>query len=123
MKYFFFFVLILSSCQDYNSNSGDKGRYGPVELNESDPNFSKAYFILQDRCVSCHDHKHDRWAEFKSNADWVADGLVIKGDPPTSELIVRIVNNGQVSSNMPPSGGSLPDAEYKALVKWVEDIR
>jgi uncharacterized membrane protein len=122
MKSIFFILLIFSSCQDYNSNSGDKGRYGPIELNESDPNFRKAYFIIQDRCVSCHDHKHDRWSEFKSNADWVADGLVIAGQPGTSELIVRIVNTGEVSSNMPPAGGSMPDAEYNALVKWVTEI-
>jgi uncharacterized membrane protein len=123
MKYFIFILLIFSSCQDYNSNSGDKGRYGPIELNESDPNFRTAYFIIQDRCVSCHDHKHDRWAEFKSNAEWVADGLVIAGQPATSELIVRIVNTGNASSsNMPPGGGALPNTEYNALIKWVTEI-
>jgi uncharacterized membrane protein len=123
MNYFFFSLLLLSSCQDYNSNSGDKGRYGPIELNESDPNFRKAYFIIQDRCVSCHDHKHDKWADFTSNSEWVAEGLVISGQPATSELIGRIVNTGQVSSDMPPGGSPLSDAEYTHLVKWVTEFQ
>ena len=125
MKYFLFILFfILSSCQDYNSNSGDKGRYGPVELNESDPNFRKAYFIIQSRCVSCHDHKHDKWADFKSNDEWVADGLVEPGVPASSELIQRIINTGTASSSdMPPGGSPLPDTEYNALVKWVTEFQ
>ncbi len=123
MKSFFLFLLLLASCQDYNSNSGDRAKYGPVELTETDPNFRKAYFIIQDRCVSCHDHKHDRWADFKTNDDWVKDGLVEAGAPTTSELIIRIVNSGQVSSNMPPGGSAMPDAEYNHLVKWVTEFQ
>ena len=123
MKYFLLILFLFTSCQDYNSNSGDAGRYGPVELNETDPNFRKAYFIIQDRCVSCHDHKHDKWADFKSNDEWVADGLVEPGVPASSELIERIVNTGNVSSNMPPGGSALPDAEYSALVKWVTEFQ
>jgi uncharacterized membrane protein len=123
MKYFLFILFFISSCQDYNSNSGDKGRYGPVELNETDPNFSKAYNIIQSRCVSCHDHKHDKWADFTSNDEWVADGLVEPGVPTSSELIERIVNTGSVSSDMPPGGSPLSDAEYNALVKWVTEFQ
>lgn len=121
MKYFFFFLILLASCQDYNSNSGDRGRYGPVELNESDPNFRKAYLIIQDRCVSCHDHKHDKWAEFKSNQDWIDADLVVANDAANSEFIKRIVNTQATSSNMPPTG-AIPAAEYDHLVEWVTNI-
>jgi hypothetical protein len=72
--------------------------------------------------VSCHDHKHDKWADFKSNTEWIAEGVVIAGQPGTSEFIERIVNTGQVSSNMPPGGSPLPDDEYNHLVKWVTEI-
>jgi uncharacterized membrane protein len=102
MKLFSLALLLLASCQDYNSNSGDKAKFGRVILDESDPNFRQAYFIIQDRCVSCHDHKHDKWADFKSNTEWIAEGLVVAGQPGASEFIERIVNTGQVSSNMPP---------------------
>jgi len=122
MKYIFFLLLFFSSCQDYNSNSGDRGRYGPVILNESDPNFRQAYFIIQDKCVSCHDHRHDSWADLKSNADWLASGLVVRTQPATSEFIIRIINTGEVSSDMPPGGSPLPDAEYNHLIKWVTEI-
>lgn len=120
---FFYLLLLLVSCQDYNSNSGDRGRYGPVVLNENDPNFREAYDIIQNRCVSCHDHRHDDWAEFKSNADWEASGLVVPTDPDASEFIERIVNSGQTSSNMPPGGSPLPDDEYQHLRKWVSEFQ
>ncbi|MBA2404628.1 MAG: cytochrome c [Bdellovibrionales bacterium] len=122
MKYFFL-LFILASCQDYNSNSGDRAKFGPVVLDETDPNFRRAYFIIQDRCVSCHDHRHDKWADFKSNDEWESEGLVVPGQPATSEFIERIVNTGQVSSNMPPGGSPLPDAEYAHLVKWVTEFQ
>lgn len=122
MKFFFFILLFFASCQDYNSNSGDRGRYGPVELNETDPNFAKAYNIIQTRCVSCHDHRHDDWADFKTNDDWENSGLVTPNDPSQSEFIERIVNTQSTASNMPPSG-PLPDAEYDHLVKWVTEFQ
>lgn len=123
MKYFLFILFFFSSCQDYNSNSGDRGKYGPVVLNETDPNFRQAYSIIQDKCVSCHDHKHDKWADFKSNDEWVSEGLVVSGDPATSELIIRIINTGDVSSDMPPGGSPLSDAEYNHLIKWVTEFQ
>lgn len=123
MKYFFFILIFFSSCQDYNSNSGDRGRYGPVELDESDPNFRRAYEIIQTRCVSCHDHEHDDWADFKSNDDWEASGKVVPGDPAASVFIERIVNTGQTSSNMPPGGSPLSNDEYNHLVKWVTEFQ
>jgi uncharacterized membrane protein len=123
MKYFLFGLLFASSCQDYNSNSGDRGKYGLVVLNETDPNFRQAYTIIQDKCVSCHDHKHDKWADFTSNEEWVAEGLVVAGQPEGSELIERIVNTGQVSSNMPPGGSALSDEDYNALIKWVTEFQ
>lgn len=121
MRSFFIFLILLAGCQDYNSNSGDRGRYGPVELNETDPNFREAYTIIQNRCVSCHEHKHDAWADFKSNADWVNADLVVPNDAANSEFIQRIVNTQATSSNMPPAG-AIPTEEYNHLVEWVTNI-
>lgn len=122
---FFFLLLIfsLTACQDYNSNSGDRGRYGPIVLNESDPNFAKAYGIIQNRCVSCHDHVHDRWADLKSNDDWVTEGVVTPLSAANSELIQRIVNTGGADSNMPPGGSPLSNEEYSHLLKWVNEFQ
>lgn len=124
MRFFFFLILIsLTGCQDYNSNSGDRGRYGPVILDESDPNFARAYGILQNRCVSCHDHQHDRWADFTSNADWLAAGYIDMSNRTNSEVIRRIINTGATDSNMPPGGSPLSNDEYNHLIKWVTEFQ
>ena len=116
-------ILALTSCQDYNSNSGDRGRYGPVVLDESDPNFEKAYNIIQTSCVSCHDQEHDRWADFKTNADWLAAGYIDQANPTDSQIIRRIINTGTTESNMPPGGSPLSNDEYNHLIKWVTEFQ
>lgn len=123
MRFLLLPLLLLSSCQDYNSNSGDRGKYGEVVLNETDPNFRDAYYIIQNRCVSCHDHEHDDWAELKSNDDWIAEGgLITPGQPENSLLLRRIINSAQVGANMPPGGSAIPDDEYEHLEKWITEF-
>lgn len=117
MKFFFLTIFLLTSCQDYNSNSSDRDRYGAIELNETDPNFPQAYAIIQTRCASCHDHAH--WAAFKSNADWIGNNYIIPKSPDSSTLINYIINAG---GSMPLGGSPLPDAEYNHLLKWVDEI-
>jgi hypothetical protein len=113
-------LFILIGCQDYNSNSGDRDLYGPIVLNESDPNFRPAYLVMQSRCMNCH--RHVQWANFKSNQDWIDANLVIPGQPEDSLLIKRIINSNQVGNNMPPGGSPLPDGEYDSLTEWVTNI-
>lgn len=120
MKLLLLLVFVVS-CQDYNSNSGDRGKYGPVILNESDPNYAEAYAIIQNRCVNCHRGYHDHWANFTSNDDWI--GLVEPNDPDNSSFIQRIINSGQTNSNMPEGGSALPTAEYNHLRKWVSEFQ
>lgn len=123
MKFFLLFIIIFSSCQDYNSNSGDKGKYGPVAFNETDPNFEKAYYIIQSRCVQCHSGYHNNWADFKSNNEWQGGGLVIPQDTQNSPFLARIINSGQAGADMPQGGSAIPNAEYTHLVKWVNEFQ
>lgn len=123
MKWFLPLLLILISCQDYNSNTADRIKYGPVVLDEADPNFQQAYTIIQNRCVSCHSSTiHDAWATYQDNAAWLDSGMILRGDPDNSYFIQRIINAGGASSNMPQGGSALPDAEYQHLRKWIEEI-
>lgn len=118
-----FLLLIFISCQDYNSNSADRSKYGPVVLTDTDPNFAQAYNIIQNRCVSCHSSSiHDPWADLKDNASWLDSGLIQRQDPDNSILLQRIINYGGASSNMPQGGSALPDSEYQHLVKWINEI-
>lgn len=116
-------LLLLAACQDYNSNSSDKARYGGDVVLENDPQFQQAYHIIQDRCVSCHTSQiHAPWSTYTTNAKWIESGRVIKGDPQGSALIDRIINTGETNSNMPLGGSALPNDEYDALVQWVQNI-
>ncbi len=116
-----FLGLLLLGCQDYNSNSNDKERYSEVNLTGS-TNFTPAYYVLQQRCTSCHSGFHNDWAAYTNEQDWINKSLVVKGDPDGSKAIFRIINHGSTDSNMPLGLGPLPNDEYQDLVDWVTNI-
>lgn len=121
----FFILLILSSCEDYNSNSADKIKYSNEPQSEQeagDPNFAPAFAIIQSRCISCHSGFHNNWATYTSDDKWINSGLVHRGDPDNSHLITRIFNSGQAGANMPQGAGALPDAEFQTLRKWIVEM-
>ena len=118
----FLTILILAlGCQDYNSNSGDKFRYGPLGLAPgSSAEFTAAYVILQIRCASCH--RHSNYAGFKSEQDWKDAGLVVGGNTDASTVINRIRNYEGTGSDMPDDSGPLPDEEFQTLKTWVQSV-
>lgn len=118
------FLICLSSCEDYNSNSADKIKYSnePQSEEAGDPNFAPAFAIIQSRCISCHSGFHNNWAAYTSDEQWINSGLVHRGDPDNSHFIKRIINSGQAGANMPQGAGALPDAEYQLLRKWIAEM-
>lgn len=115
-------LAFLSGCQDYNSNTNDRERFGRVNLTGG-AKFEAAYYIIQQRCTNCHSSSiHNSWASYTSEADWISRGYVVAGDPDSSRLIFRIINSGGTDSNMPLGLGPLPNDEYQALVDWVNEI-
>ena len=118
----FFIIFLLSSCQNYNSNSSDRSVYGPVILNEADPNFAQAYNIIQNRCISCHSSNvHNVWATYTNNAAWIDSGM-ISNLPENSYFMQRIINSGGSGANMPQGGSALPNQEYETLKKWILEM-
>jgi uncharacterized membrane protein len=118
IKYLALFILLFG-CQDYNSNSGDKFRYGPLGLADgSSTEFTRAYVIIQIRCSSCH----PAWAAYKNEQDWVDNGKVVGGNPDQSSVVNRIKNFGATTSNMPTDSGPLPEEEYEAIRTWVLSV-
>lgn len=113
-------LLILSSCQSYNSHTGDAAKYAKVEL-ENNPQFQEAYQVIQNRCVNCHQSEHNIWATYVNSQMWVDKGLVVRGDAQGSLLVRRIINSNHTSSNMPPSG-PLPNDEYQVIVDWINGL-
>jgi hypothetical protein len=113
-------LFLFASCQDFNTNSFDREKYGSLELTGG-ANFRASYEILQNQCINCH--RHAQWSAYTDKTDWVTnENLVVPGDPNASQLIFRIINHGSASSNMPQGGSALPTAEYNKLVEWVSDI-
>jgi hypothetical protein len=108
-------------CQDYNSNSFDKDRYGAIELTGS-AGFKASYPILQNKCMNCH--RHSQWSGYTDERDWVNNENLINptGAAGDSQLIYRIINHGGANSNMPVGGQALPPAEYETLTNWVSGV-
>lgn len=121
--YLFTFVLLLG-CQDYNSNTSDGIKYRDIEVDDGgDPNFAAAKSVIDRRCVSCHSGAHNNWAN-RDNEQWLADPMmpVLRGDPDNSPLIIRTINTGGSSANMPLGGSAIPASEYTALKTWITSI-
>jgi hypothetical protein len=117
--------VLLTSCDEYNSNSADKIRYGEnteEEVNSGDPNFAPAFAIIRTKCISCHSGDHNNWAAYTDDDKWIASGLVHRGDPDNSSFITRIINSGHPGANMPEGLGALPDSEFQILRKWISEM-
>lgn len=120
MKLLFILSLILlSACQDYNSNSSDRERFGPVQLDGSG-NFQKAYPILMKRCGNCH--YHSVWPSYKKESDWIDENLIEPGSAERSRVIIRTINTGGTEANMPQGGSALPRGEYDVLTAWIDGL-
>lgn len=113
-------LILMTSCQDFNSSSFDKLRYSPISTSGT-PEFQAAYKILANRCINCHSGRHGAWGDYKKEEDWLSSGLVLANDPDNSELIRRIYNSNSPEANMPPSG-QIPSSEYLAIRTWIESI-
>lgn len=123
MKFFILTVLLsVVACQDYNSNSNDRERFSRVRLTGG-ADFEPAYYIIQQRCTSCHSSGiHNEWASYTNEQDWIDRGYVVAGDPDGSRLIFRIINHGSTDSNMPLGMDPLPNDEYQDLIDWVNGL-
>ncbi len=113
-------IFLLVACQDYNSSSSDRFKYGPVEL-ENNAEFRKAYPVIQSRCVSCHNY-HDEWAAYTTSAQYINAGLIVRQDPTGSRFIRYIQNSGLNPATMPLNDGPLPTDEYQILVDWINGL-
>jgi uncharacterized membrane protein len=132
MKGFFFLLLLTSlvSCQDYNSNSADEGRFTETELppapDQNDPayesyvKFVKSYNIIKTRCFQCHSGD---FANLVTNESWINSGFVVKNITDNSTVITRLKNYNGPYSDMPTgSSSNIPTSEYLILLDWIETM-
>lgn len=113
------FLLLFASCgQTFNSNTEDFNLLPSSFC--ADQALCTANEIIQNKCTNCHTSNiHAFWGAFDTNAEWVASGRVVAGDPNASTLITKLKNYG---GNMPDQTPELTDAEAQALRDWVTGI-
>ena len=110
-----FLFLSLFSCSDINSNSNDKSLYTPVILDSGGDNkFAAAYQVLTLRCIWCHNHTS--WASYTSDALWISNRKIVKGDASNSPIIV------QIQAGSMPQSGSISPAETQSIIDWINSI-
>ena len=110
------FWILFTGCANYNSNTFDGSTYAGGATQDTDPNFSAAYTILRNQCVSCHGEFTAR----NTNAAWIASGRVVKNDADHSTLITKLYLFGG-AGNMPPSN-QLSASEYQILRTWIQNM-
>lgn len=113
---------LLVGCQDLNSNSSDREKYGPTSLIGSD-NFREAYPILVKRCGNCHTSNiHAAWASYQNEQTWIDLNKIVPSDSRNSQIIIRTINTGGNNANMPQGGSAIPDQEYETLIRWIDNL-
>lgn len=116
-------IFFLGCIQTYNSNSFDKENYGPSSnFNPEDPKSvrrSKALSVLQENCISCHFGRHNQWAGFTTDSQWVSSSLVIPGESANSRLIMKLQNRG---GNMPLNNPPISEDDVDILADWIDQI-
>jgi mono/diheme cytochrome c family protein len=112
----------LSCGKVYNSSSYDSDIYG--EGGGGTPEFQAAQAILRDNCATCHTQaSHQTWGNI-SEAQFIAQGLVVPGSLSGSQLYTKIAGNSTgIAGNMPPSGGNLNSTQLQTIETWINNIQ
>ena len=112
-------ILMTSACgcgqmNALNSVAGDAGKYSL----DGSPQFLAARSLMAEKCSSCHSGFVSQ-----SEAEWLSSGLVKASSPSTSELYLRLKNNGISGSDqdMPP-GESFSAAEAAVISDWINTL-
>ena len=98
MNYTLLFLLTLVSCQDYNSNSGDRAKYGPI-MSSGNVQLDAATAVIKSRCISCHDRYHDNWADLKTNEETFSNILIDSdGDNASVAFDFSYMRDGRITN-------------------------
>ena len=110
-------VALLCGCGQMNTLNGVAGDAGKYSL-EGSPQFLAARSLMSEKCSSCHSGFVSQ-----SEDEWRAGGLVVAASPSSSQLFLRLKNNGVSGSaqDMPP-GDTLSAAEAAVISDWITSL-
>jgi hypothetical protein len=116
--------MVLTSCgQTFNSNTEDFNLL-PSSFcsDQTNTNLCVANEIIQNNCTNCHTSPiHAGWAAYDTDAEWIASGRVVAGDPAASTLVTKL-KNYVPAGNMPDQAPPLSDTQYQAILDWVNGM-
>lgn len=126
MKYnhplFIFLLFLISSCQDFNSNSFDKEKSYVAVIDTSTAEgkrLNSAYQVLKNNCMSCHTGYHSVWLKFNTSELWQNENLIIAGDANASEIMIRLKNNG---GDMPLNNSPIQFTDLIYIEDWINGL-
>lgn len=120
-----FLLAFLSSCgQTFNSHTNDVYlKAFSYCADTSQTALCEANEIIATKCANCHNYDgHKVWANYDTNAKWLATKFVVAGDPDNSSLVYRMKNYvGSASGpqDMPKGAGALTQEEFDKINSWV----
>ncbi len=114
-----FFTLILFSCKGVKNSAS---QYGYETGASVSGNFQEVLTIFNangsGKCFSCH----GGWSNY-SEADYVAQGLVVYGDSANSSIYQSLFPEGTSEGIMPPAAnGVLSKADKDKIKKWIDEL-
>lgn len=115
-RYLSLMFFAVACVQTENSSTLDESNYGD---STGSAEFLAARTIFAQNCANgCHGFHGF------SEAELIAQGLVIAGNPENSPIYYRIrgSSGSNGSKNMPPSG-SLQAADLTAISTWIQNIQ
>jgi len=113
----FILGLFLLSCgRIVNSSSADEATYSPRA--SGTPQHNAAIEIISAKCAECH----GEWLT-KSDAQFVALGLIVGQSPTASPIYYRNQLGPGPSNNMPTGGRSaMTSTELQTISDWVNSV-
>ncbi|MGZ3723077.1 MAG: hypothetical protein ACXVA9_09115 [Bdellovibrionales bacterium] len=108
-------ILTLASCgQNYNSSTNDNGGELGIDC-ATEPRLCAAVLAMKNNhCFECHS-----WSGYKTDASWIAAGLVTKDNPGNSKLVQQLKNAG---GTMPQNYSPMSSDEYDAVKTWIQNM-
>ncbi len=128
---FFFLTLIMIATQ--GCFSGFDAKHSRSISSDSAPqsqSFQKAQEVLQKNCVGCHSTSGTASyarLDYNNEQDFIANGMIVRGNPEASKLIYRTQGYVQTQAGTPrrpanmPMGATLSIDDFQALFDWVRD--
>jgi mono/diheme cytochrome c family protein len=116
MTLVFAITFCLSACiQTENSSSLDGDSYGTAT---GSPEFIAARLVFLQNCNGCHAY------HTQTEAQLIAQGLAVAGNPEGSKLFYRLAGSSGASGpkNM-PTGGTLSNDDLTAVFTWLQNIQ